>query len=118
MAWSEAGGPGFGRRQASGARRSFCPSTRSSACSLAAEDAGGDVAIKMPYGDLTVSEGTLVGWRLKVGDKVKAGDTIAEIETDKTVVEIEAPISGTLSRIDTPVGTVVPMGGRIGGISP
>lgn len=85
---------------------------------LAAEDPEGDVAIKMPYGDLTVSEGTLVGWRLKVGDKVKAGDTIAEIETDKAVVEIEAPISGTLSRIDTPVGTVVPMGGRIGGISP
>ena len=72
----------------------------------------------MPFGDVTVSEDTLVGWLRKVGDKVKAGDTIAEIETDKTVVEIEAPISGTLSRIDTPVGTVVPMGGRIGGIIP
>jgi 2-oxoisovalerate dehydrogenase E1 component len=85
---------------------------------LAAEDTEGEVAIKMPFGDLTVSEGTLVNWLRKIGDKVKAGDTIAEIETDKAVVEIEAPVSGTLTRIDAPVGTVVPMGGRIGGISP
>ncbi|MBL8592491.1 MAG: lipoyl domain-containing protein, partial [Devosia sp.] len=41
---------------------------------------------------------------------------VAEIETDKAVVEIEAPASGTLSAIDQPVGAVVPMGGRIGGI--
>ncbi|MER9067672.1 lipoyl domain-containing protein [Mesorhizobium sp. M0902] len=37
-------------------------------------------------------------------------------ETDKAVVEIEAPVSGTLAAIDQPVGAVVPMGGRIGGI--
>lgn len=47
---------------------------------------------------------------------VKEGDVVAEIETDKAVVEIEAPASGTLSTIDQPVGAVVPMGGRIGGI--
>jgi len=85
---------------------------------LAAKDPGEDVAIKMPFGDLTVSEGTLVGWLRKVGDTVKAGETIAEIETDKAVVEIEAPVGGKLTRIDAPVGTVVPMGGRIGGITP
>ena len=70
----------------------------------------------MPFGDLTVSEGTLVKWLKAVGDAVKEGDVVAEIETDKAVVEIEAPASGTLSAIDQPVGTVVPMGGRIGGI--
>ena len=70
----------------------------------------------MPFGDLTVSEGTLVKWLKAVGDTVKEGDVVAEIETDKAVVEIEAPASGTLSAIDQPVGAVVPMGGRIGGI--
>ncbi len=70
----------------------------------------------MPFGDLTVSEGTVVKWLKAVGDAVREGELIAEIETDKAVVEIEAPISGTLSAIDQPVGAVVPMGGRIGGI--
>jgi len=75
-----------------------------------------DEPINMPFGDLTVSEGTLVKWLKAVGDAVKEGDVVAEIETDKAVVEIEAPASGTLSAIDQPVGAVVPMGGRIGGI--
>ena len=85
---------------------------------LVAEETGDDEAIKMPFGDLTVSEGKLVSWLRAIGDKVEAGETIAEIETDKAVVEIEAPVSGTLSRIDKPVGEIVPMGGRIGGITP
>lgn len=78
--------------------------------------ASDDEPITMPFGDLTVSEGTVVKWLKAVGDAVKEGELIAEIETDKAVVEIEAPISGTLSAIDQPVGAVVPMGGRIGGI--
>ena len=72
--------------------------------------APGETAIDMPFGDLTVSEGTLVRWVRSVGD------TVAEIETDKAVVEIEAPASGRLATILAPVGTVVPMGGRIGTI--
>ena len=77
---------------------------------------GDDEPITMPFGDLTVSEGTVVKWLKAVGDPVKAGELIAEIETDKAVVEIEAPATGTLVRIDQPVGAIVPMGGRIGGI--
>lgn len=73
--------------------------------------------ITMPFGDLTVSEGTLIRWARAVGDKVTQGDVVAEIETDKAVVEIEAPADGTLSSIEVPVGAVVPMGGRIGGIT-
>jgi 2-oxoisovalerate dehydrogenase E1 component len=75
-----------------------------------------DEAVTMPFGDLTVSEGTVIKWLKAVGDAVREGELIAEIETDKAVVEIEAPASGTLSTIDEPVGAVVPMGGRIGGI--
>lgn len=78
--------------------------------------ASDDEPITMPFGDLTVSEGTVIKWLKAVGDAVKEGELIAEIETDKAVVEIEAPVSGTLSAIDQPVGAVVPMGGRIGGI--
>ncbi|MEZ2331106.1 thiamine pyrophosphate-dependent enzyme [Mesorhizobium sp. RCC_202] len=72
--------------------------------------------VTMPFGDLTVSEGTVIKWLKAIGDPVKQGELIAEIETDKAVVEIEAPITGTLAAIDQPVGAVVPMGGRIGGI--
>ncbi|MEO8883145.1 MAG: thiamine pyrophosphate-dependent enzyme [Devosia sp.] len=80
--------------------------------------AGEGEPITMPFGDLTISEGKLVKWLKAVGDVVKQGDVVAEIETDKAVVEIEAPIGGTLTSIEQPVGAVVPMGGRIGAIRP
>ena len=74
--------------------------------------------ITMPFGDLTVSEGKLVKWLKAVGDSVRQGEVVAEIETDKALVEIEAPIDGILTAIEQPVGAVVPMGGRIGAIGP
>ena len=70
----------------------------------------------MPFGDLTISEGKIVRWAKAVGDSVKAGELVAEIETDKAVVEIEAPVAGVLAQIGEPVGSVVKMGGRIGTI--
>jgi 2-oxoisovalerate dehydrogenase E1 component len=73
--------------------------------------------ITMPFGDLTVSEGKIVRWTREAGAAVKAGEVVAEIETDKAVVEIEAPSAGTLA-IELPPGTVVPMGGRIGTVLP
>jgi 2-oxoisovalerate dehydrogenase E1 component len=79
---------------------------------------GSGEPILMPFGDLTVSEGKLIKWAKALGDVVKQGELVAEIETDKAVVEIEAPVSGVLSAIEQPVGAVVPMGGRIGAIEP
>jgi len=76
---------------------------------------GSGEPITMPFGDLTVSEGTIVRWVKAEGDAVKAGELVAEIETDKAVVEIEAPAAGKLA-IELAVGTVVPMGGRIGAV--
>ncbi|MDW6024014.1 thiamine pyrophosphate-dependent enzyme [Mesorhizobium sp. BAC0120] len=78
-------------------------------------DAAEGEAITMPFGDLTVSEGTIVRWVKTDGEAVKSGDLVAEIETDKAVVEIEAPVAGRLA-IEKPEGTVVPMGGRIGAV--
>jgi 2-oxoisovalerate dehydrogenase E1 component len=78
---------------------------------------GEDEPIMMPFGDLTVSEGTLIRWAKAKGDRVNKGELVAEIETDKAVVEIEAPASGVLHSIDAEVGQVVAMGARIGGIA-
>lgn len=72
--------------------------------------------VKMPFGDLTVSEGKLLRWLRKVGDKVKATETVAEVETDKAVVEIEAPCDGVLSQTLAQPGAVVKMGETIGAV--
>jgi pyruvate dehydrogenase E2 component (dihydrolipoamide acetyltransferase) len=61
--------------------------------------------ILMPALSPTMTEGKLAQWRKKEGDKVKAGDVIAEIETDKATMEVEAVDEGTLARIAVPAGT-------------
>ena len=70
--------------------------------------------ITMPFGDLTVSEGKIVRWVKPEGATFIQGELIAEIETDKAVVEIEAPCAGVLAVIEQPAGAVVKMGERIG----
>jgi 2-oxoisovalerate dehydrogenase E1 component len=70
--------------------------------------------ITMPFGDLTVSEGKIVRWVKSEGASLRQGELVAEIETDKAVVEIEAPCTGVLARIEQPAGAVVKMGERIG----
>ena len=52
--------------------------------------------ILMPALSPTMIEGTINNWLVKIGDKVKAGDIIAEIETDKATMEVEAVDEGTL----------------------
>jgi 2-oxoisovalerate dehydrogenase E1 component len=74
--------------------------------------------ITMPFGDLTISEGKVVRWTKAEGDMVAAGELVAEIETDKAVVEIEAPVAGILGRIVAPEGAMVKMGGQIGTVCP
>ena len=93
-------------------RPAAVPPTAAAAPSSGAA-AGGGEPITMPFGDLTISEGKIVRWTKADGDAVKAGELVAEIETDKSVVEIEAPAAGRL-KIEQHPGTVVPMGGRIG----
>jgi pyruvate dehydrogenase E2 component (dihydrolipoamide acetyltransferase) len=59
----------------------------------------------MPALSPTMTEGTLARWLKKEGDQVKAGDIIAEIETDKATMEVEAVDEGILGRIVVPGGT-------------
>ena len=61
--------------------------------------------ILMPALSPTMTEGKLARWLKKQGDEVKAGDVIAEIETDKATMEVEAVDEGTLSSILVPEGT-------------
>ncbi len=63
------------------------------------------VDILMPALSPTMEKGNLAKWLKKEGDKVKPGDVIAEIETDKATMEYEAIDEGTLARIVVPAGT-------------
>ncbi|MHA1537146.1 MAG: biotin/lipoyl-containing protein, partial [Alphaproteobacteria bacterium] len=63
------------------------------------------IQILMPALSPTMTEGTLAKWLMKEGDKVSAGDLVAEIETDKATMEIEAVEEGTLGKILVPEGT-------------
>ena len=74
--------------------------------------------IFMPFGDLTIDSGKLVSWTVADGAAVKRGATVAEIETDKAVVEIEAPVDGVVKQMVTAPGTMVKMGGVIGVVRP
>ena len=61
--------------------------------------------ILMPALSPTMEQGKLAKWLKKEGDKVASGDAIAEIETDKATMEVEAVDEGTLGRIMVPEGT-------------
>ena len=61
--------------------------------------------VLMPALSPTMTEGKLAKWVKKEGDKVKAGQVLAEIETDKATMEVEAVDEGTLAKILVPAGT-------------
>ncbi|MET3560465.1 pyruvate dehydrogenase E2 component (dihydrolipoamide acetyltransferase) [Bartonella japonica] len=63
------------------------------------------IKITMPALSPTMEEGNLSKWNIKVGDKVSSGDVIAEIETDKATMEVEAVDEGTVAKILVPAGT-------------
>src|SRR5256714_15686893 len=61
--------------------------------------------ILMPALSPTMEKGNLAKWLKKEGDSVKSGDVVAEIETDKATMEVEAVDEGTLGKILVPEGT-------------
>jgi pyruvate dehydrogenase E2 component (dihydrolipoamide acetyltransferase) len=63
------------------------------------------INILMPALSPTMEKGNLAKWLKKEGDKVKSGDVIAEIETDKATMEVEAVDEGTIAKILVPEGT-------------
>jgi pyruvate dehydrogenase E2 component (dihydrolipoamide acetyltransferase) len=69
--------------------------------------------IQMPKLSDTMTEGTLVAWKKKKGDKVSSGEVLAEIETDKATMEWESPEDGTLTEIYIEEGGKVNVGDKI-----
>lgn len=69
--------------------------------------------ITMPKMSDTMTEGTIVSWQKKVGDKVKSGELLAEVETDKATMELESYEDGTLLYIGVEAGNSVKVDGII-----
>ena len=73
--------------------------------------------ITLPKLGFDMAEGTLVRWLKQVGDQVKKGDVLLEVETDKATVEVEALASGLLRGTFAEAGSVLPVGTLIGVIA-
>src|SRR5262249_43462543 len=61
----------------------------------------------------TMESGQMVKWLVKVGDKVKEGDTLAEIQTDKAVMPMEAFDEGVVAHLDVKEGDDIALGQRV-----
>jgi pyruvate dehydrogenase E2 component (dihydrolipoamide acetyltransferase) len=70
--------------------------------------------ITMPKLSDTMTEGLFAGWRKNVGERIERGDIIAEVETDKAVMELEAFASGVLLKTMAKNGELVPVGTVLG----
>ncbi len=66
--------------------------------------------ILMPQLGETVTEGKIVGWHRKVGDKVEAGDVLFELETDKVTMDVPATLAGEITGIFVNEGDIAPVG--------
>src|SRR4051812_47650449 len=75
------------------------------------------VEITMPQLSDTMTEGTLIKWSKKEGDRVRAGEEIAEVETDKASMPMEAFESGTLAVLSVKEGEKILVGGLMGVIA-
>jgi pyruvate dehydrogenase E2 component (dihydrolipoamide acetyltransferase) len=70
-------------------------------------------SVVMPALELAQETGKLVAWRKKEGDSVSKGEPLLEVETDKAVVEIEAPADGVLAAVSAQAGAVIAVGKTI-----
>ena len=70
--------------------------------------------ITMPKLSDTMTEGLFAGWRKNIGERIERGDIIAEVETDKAVMELEAFASGVLLKTIATEGELVPVGTVLG----
>ena len=71
------------------------------------------ISVVMPALEMAQETGKLLAWRKREGESVRKGEPLLEIETDKAVVEVEAPGDGMLAGITADVGAVIPVGETI-----
>src|SRR6266404_4545680 len=70
-------------------------------------------SVVMPALEMAQETGKLIAWRKKEGDRVSKGEPLLEIETDKAVMEVEAPADGILAGITGVAGSDIPVGQTI-----
>ncbi|MDO8596096.1 MAG: biotin/lipoyl-containing protein, partial [Sulfuricaulis sp.] len=70
--------------------------------------------ITVPVFPESVTEGTILTWHKQPGESVARGELLAEVETDKVVFEVPAPVDGVLTEITMPAGTTVKSGEVVG----
>src|SRR5580698_5567087 len=73
--------------------------------------------IQMPKLGHTMTEGTVIQWHKQPGEKIREGESILTVETDKAQVEVEAPTAGVFAKLIAAEGLVVPVGGPLGVIT-
>jgi len=74
-------------------------------------------AITMPKWGIEMTEGTITGWRVKVGEQIERGTEILDVETEKIVNAVESPASGVLRRIIADAGDTLAVGALVGVIA-
>src|SRR5471030_2202573 len=67
------------------------------------------IPILLPQAGNSMEEGTILSWRFKVGDRIKAGDVLFDLETDKATIEVESEVSGRLAKIVVGEGQSAPV---------
>src|SRR3982074_1674426 len=70
-------------------------------------------SVVMPALEMAQETGKLIAWRKQEGDRVTKGEPLLEIETDKAVMEVEAPADGILAGIKASAGADIPVGQTI-----
>ena len=68
------------------------------------------VEVKLPKWGLTMEEGTVSEWLVSVGEIVKTGQVLANVETEKVTTALESPIAGVVQSIEVPEGEDVAVG--------
>ena len=71
------------------------------------------IEVKMPQLGLTMTEGVVASWKKKVGDTIKIGDVLADIETDKLSTELESEVEGIILALVAKEGDDIPVQGVI-----
>src|SRR5262244_104950 len=71
----------------------------------------------VPKLSATMESATVLRWLKQAGDRVRMGEPLVELETDKAAIEVEAPADGTLESILAPEGTQLPIGAALGRLS-
>ncbi len=102
-----AAGGALGETSGAGAAATAVP-TAAAATSAVGSSATGPAAtpILMPQAGNSMEEGRIIAWRVKAGDAITIGQILCEIETDKSTIEFESPVAGTIGAITTPAGAV------------